>query len=65
LSNKIRNEGAPAVEKYLNLLKSGCKDYSTNLLNEAGFDMASPEPIKDALVVFEDLLDRFETSVLQ
>jgi len=65
LSKKIRNEGAPAVEKYLNLLKSGCKDYSTNLLNEAGVDMTSPEPIKDALVVFEDLLDRFEKSVFQ
>ena len=59
-SKKIREEGAPAVEKYLNLLKSGSKDYSINLLKEAGLDMTSPEPIKDALSVFEDLLDRFE-----
>jgi len=64
LSKKIRDEGAPAVEKYLNLLKSGCSDYSTNLLKEAGVDMTSPEPIKDALVIFEDLLDRFEKSIL-
>ena len=65
LSKKIRDEGAPAVERYLDLLKSGCKDYSTNLLKNAGVDMTSPEPIKDALKIFEDLLDRFEESVLQ
>jgi len=59
-SKKIREEGAPAVEKYLNLLKSGSKDYSINLLKEAGLDMTSPAPIKEALSIFEDLLDRFE-----
>jgi len=60
LAKKIREEGAPAVEKYLNMLKSGCSDYSINLLKEAGVDMTSPEPIKQALSIFEDLMDRFE-----
>jgi oligoendopeptidase F len=62
LSKKIREEGAPAVEKYLNLLKSGCRDYSINLLKEAGLDMTSPEPIKQALSIFEDLMNRFEAA---
>ena len=62
LSKKIREEGAPAVEKYLNLLKSGSSDYSINLLKEAGVDMTSPEPIKQALSIFEDLMDRFEAA---
>jgi len=60
LSKKIREEGEPALEKYLSLLKSGAKDYPINLLKEAGVDMTSPAPIKDALAIFEDLLDRFE-----
>ena len=60
LSKKIREEGAPAVERYLKLLKSGSKDYSVNLLKEAGIDMSTSAPIKDALDVFEGLLDRFE-----
>jgi len=60
LSKKIREEGAPAVEKYLELLKSGSSDYSINLLKEAGLDMTSPEPIKQAMSIFEDLMDRFE-----
>jgi len=60
LSKKIREEGAPAVQKYLNLLKSGSMDYSINLLKEAGVDMTTPEPINQALSIFEDLMDRFE-----
>jgi len=60
LSKKIREEGAAAVEKYLRLLKSGSMDYSINLLKEAGLDMTSPEPIKQALSIFEDLMDKFE-----
>jgi len=60
LAKKIQEEGAPAVEKYLNLLKSGCKDYPVDLLKEAGVDMTSTEPIKDALKIFEELLDKFE-----
>lgn len=63
LAKKILDEGAPAVRKYLNLLKSGNSDYSINLLKEAGVDMASPQPIRDALEVFEGLLDRFEGMV--
>ncbi|MCL2840968.1 MAG: M3 family metallopeptidase, partial [Defluviitaleaceae bacterium] len=57
LSKKIREEGAPAIERYLNLLKSGSKDYSINLLKEAGMDMTTPAPILDALHIFDGLLD--------
>ena len=60
LSKKIQEEGTPAVEKYLNLLKSGCKDYPVDLLKEAGVDMTTTKPIKDALKIFDELLDKFE-----
>ncbi|OTA41576.1 MAG: oligoendopeptidase F, partial [Symbiobacterium thermophilum] len=45
LSQQVLREGQPAVERYLNFLKSGSSDYSTNLLKKAGVDMTSPEPV--------------------
>lgn len=60
LSQKILREGQPAVSGYLNFLKSGSSDYSTNLLAKAGVDMTKPEPIDQALQVFAKLLDEFE-----
>ncbi len=60
LSQQVLTEGRPAVERYLNFLKSGSSDYSTNLLKQAGVDMTSPEPIQQALDVFARLLDQME-----
>jgi len=62
-SKAIREEGAPAVEKYLGLLKSGCSDYSIELLKKAGLDMTTPAPIQAAMDVFKDILDRFEAAI--
>jgi len=60
LSQQILSEGQPAVDRYLNFLKSGSSDYSTNLLAGAGVDMTKPAPVEQALKVFERLLDEFE-----
>ncbi|MFO7274720.1 MAG: oligoendopeptidase F [Bacillota bacterium] len=60
LSQQVLREGQPAVERYLNFLKSGSSDYSTNLLKKAGVDMTSPEPVQQALDVFARLLDQME-----
>ncbi|WP_134686629.1 oligoendopeptidase F [Brevibacillus migulae] len=60
LSKQILEEGQPAVERYLAFLKSGGSDYPLNLLKKAGVDMTSPQPIRDALAVFKDLLDELE-----
>jgi oligoendopeptidase F len=58
LSQQILKNGAVAVPKYLEFLKSGDSDYPLNLLRNAGVDMESPEPVQDALKVFEKLLDQ-------
>lgn len=50
------------VEKYLEFLKSGSKDYSLEILKEAGIDMTNPKPIEDALKVFEEILVKMEKS---
>jgi oligoendopeptidase F len=41
-------------------LKSGGSDFSINILKKAGVDMSSPEPIREAMSVFEELLDQME-----
>ena len=51
--NKLLEEGQPAVDRYLGFLKSGGSDYSINILKKAGVDMSSPEPIRQAMSVFE------------
>ncbi len=59
-SKQILEEGAPAVERYLGFLKSGGSDYSINILKKAGVDMSTPEPIEQAMSVFEDLIGQME-----
>ncbi len=60
LKNQIIEQGQPAVDRYLNFLKSGGSDYPLNLLKAAGVDMTSPQPVQDALDLFGQLLDELE-----
>lgn len=60
LSKQILEEGEPAVERYLNFLKAGSSDYPIEVLKQAGVDMTSPAPIKEALEVFERTLTEME-----
>ncbi len=59
-AKQILDKGKPAVERYVGFLKSGGSDYSINILKRAGVDMSSPEPIKQAMSVFKELLDEME-----
>ncbi|MFN8591475.1 MAG: oligoendopeptidase F [Thermomicrobiales bacterium] len=52
LARAIRDEGAPARERYLNLLASGGQDYPLLLLKEAGVDLATAAPIEAGLAEF-------------
>ena len=60
LVQQILHEGKPAVERYLKFLSSGSSDYSIELLKKAGVDMTSPEPIRQALALFESHLAQME-----
>lgn len=60
LAQQILHEGEPAVQRYLRFLKSGSSNYSIDLLREAGVDMTSPEPVQQAMDVFDGLLDEME-----
>ena len=60
LSRKILAEGEPAVKDYLSFLSGGCSRSPIELLKGAGVDMTSPEPINQALKLFDELLDEME-----
>lgn len=60
LSQQILSEGQPAVDRYLKFLSRGSSKYSIELLRDAGVDMSSPEPVRQALDRFEQRLDEME-----
>lgn len=60
LVQQILSEGQPAVERYLNFLRSGSSEYSIDLLRKAGVDMTTPEPIRLALQLFDNHLTQME-----
>ena len=60
LSQKILQEGKPAVEHYLNFLKGGSSKPPIELLRGAGVDMATAQPIDDALKLFDSLIDEMD-----
>ncbi|MCK8828160.1 oligoendopeptidase F [Natroniella acetigena] len=60
LSQQILEQGEEAVNRYLEFLKGGSSDYPLNLLQQAGVDMKSSEPIEKSLTVFSDLIQEME-----
>lgn len=59
-SKKILEEGKPAVDRYVNnFLCGGCSKDPIDLLAAAGVDMSTPQPVEDALTVFETYLEQF------
>jgi oligoendopeptidase F len=60
LSRKILQEGKPEVDRYLGFLSGGCSKSPIELLKGAGVDMTSPQPVEDALRLFDTLLDEME-----
>ena len=45
------------AEGYLKFLTTGGSDYPLNELKLAGVDLTSPQPVKDALKIFEESVD--------
>ena len=57
LSERILKEGKPAVKDYFKFLSGGCSKTPIELLRMAGVDMATPAPVKEALGLFDSLVD--------
>jgi oligoendopeptidase F len=60
ISKQILEEGIPAVDRYIDFLKSGGKDYPLVLLKKAGVDLLTPKPLTDAFKTFEESLTQLE-----
>lgn len=60
VARKILREGAPAVKGYLEFLSAGGALPPIDALRLCGVDMETPEPVREALDWFEEMLERFE-----
>jgi len=58
LAEKVIREGDAARQTYLNFLKLGGSKYPLDELFEAGVDMRSPQPVKQAIAHFSTLVDQ-------
>lgn len=59
-SEKITEEGLPAQEAYINMLKGGSSKPPLVLLKEAGVDMTKPDAIQAALNLFDKTVDELD-----
>jgi oligoendopeptidase F len=63
LAKMILEEGEPARERFLTMLKSGSNDYPIELLKKAGVDMTTAQPIYDTLTVFDEMVNELERNL--
>ena len=63
LALKVKLEGEPAVQKYLDFLKAGSSDYPINILNKAGVNMNSQEPILAVTNKMTKIIDEIENLI--
>ncbi|MCL2060183.1 MAG: oligoendopeptidase F [Oscillospiraceae bacterium] len=60
IARRIKAEGAPAVESYMEFLASGDSDYPLELLKSTGVDFSTPAPVEGAMRAFEAALEELE-----
>ncbi len=53
-----------AIENYMQFLQSGGSDYPIEILKKAGVDMSSPEPVEEAMQLFDSLVIQMEELLL-
>jgi oligoendopeptidase F len=62
VAQKIREEGQPAVDRWLEALRAGDTLRPLELAKLAGVDMSTPEPIRTAVAYVGKLVDELEAS---
>lgn len=60
LSERILSGDAGSVRDYIEFLSGGCSKDPISLLKDAGVDMTSEEPAKNALKLFNQLVDEMD-----
>ena len=59
-TDAILKEGAPARDRFINLLKAGGSDYAYELYKRAGIDMATPAPYQALVARMNRVMDEIE-----
>jgi oligoendopeptidase F len=62
VAQMIQEEGQPAVDRWLDVLKAGGTMKPLELLRHAGVDMSKPDPIRTAVAYVGSLVDELEQS---
>ncbi|BCU52255.1 oligoendopeptidase F [Staphylococcus auricularis] len=60
MSQRIENEGQPAVDDWLNTLKAGGSESPSNLAHIAGIDITTDQPLKSTISYIGSLVDELE-----
>ena len=61
MAQRIRQEGTPAVQRWLEVLKAGGTKTPLELMAHAGIDMGSPEPIHQAVAYAGAMINELES----
>jgi len=64
LAKSVLDDEEGSIEKYMQFLQSGGSDYPIEILKKAGVDMSSPEPVEQAMQLFDSLVDQMEALLL-
>ncbi len=59
-TNAIENEGAPARDRFIAMLKAGASDYPFLLYKKAGLDMATPAPYEALVARMNRIMDQID-----
>ncbi len=59
--DRILTEGEDAAADYREFLRSGSRGYPLELLEVAGIDMSTPEPVEAAIERYDDLVGEYES----
>jgi oligoendopeptidase F len=62
MSLLVQKEGPPAVRRWLEVLKAGGTRKPLALMQLAGIDMSTPQPIHDAVAYVGQLIGELEES---
>ncbi|TVQ23964.1 MAG: oligoendopeptidase F [Spirochaetaceae bacterium] len=60
LSKRVLDGGTHERDEYFNFLKSGGSRFPIDALNVAGVDMSTPQPISEAMMVFDERITELE-----
>ena len=59
--DRILEEGEPAAADYRKFLRSGSRGYPLELLETAGIDMSTPEPVEAAIDTYDEMVAEYES----